>query len=965
MEPGSKIADRYRVERLIGRGGMSQVYEAVDTKFGALVALKLARPPDADFDEFLARFKREAKIGRLLGRHSSRFVRALDWGQHDEELCYLVMDLVEGATDLDLYTGTLEQKLDRLAQAAQLVAEVHRRRIVHRDLKPANFLTSREGRIHLGDFGLAKLLDEEEDDGGGRAGITQSGLAMGTPYYMAPEQVDAKRVDERADLYAMGVMLFQALTGELPFEGSIGQLIAAHQEVLSGHRPTPRARGLRPDVPPALDQLCFQAMALELERRLPSIDALVAGLGVVGRGKATTTLQPRTRRQQPPPADEQPATRRLAPGEVAPPPPPAGRRPAGRLARPQPSQPPGPGGQTMGGQTMGGQTMGGQTMGGQTMGGQTMGGQTMGGQTMGGQTLGGQTMGRRPRPLPRGISRVPGSDNEVKNEQDGSLLVRVPGGMFQPDAPRAEGGGTANLARVEGFFIGKHPVTWAQYLAFCRATGREAPARRFDAADDHPVHNVSWFDAWAYCAWAGLRLPTELEWELAARGQDERPWPWGDAPPSPERCNYAGHPTWGGRGTSPVGAFPAGVSPFGCHDMVGNVLEWMADPDDPPPGPTPPPQKPSRALRGGAFRLDEPRCRPGHTIRLSPRAAEPHVGFRVACSLFRRPGSERHPSGDIYQSDVAPTPAASQVVIAPPLDEGRRVVKQVRELLPVIAQSVARTERREVKFVYGVEQRQLAFAVPEPRARFGYIEHRVKLDAARLVGRPTGLLNLLYAANLVNASHSALRCLISADRLRLRRDVFLSGRPDFTPDAFRAHIHDFLADWEEPFRILRKVQRGAPWAEAYLPPLPPLGEAEGILTLEELLETAGVESERLDENRLAVGFGDERVELLVSRGQVHAWLVVRPWEVPTAELLEVRQGGHAPAVEALVDELNELNHERCYTLAWDQRHGVIARALLAEDDRGALPPIERVLAFIDALQVERRAERFASLGQGA
>jgi formylglycine-generating enzyme required for sulfatase activity len=896
---------------MIGRGGMSVVYEAIDTKFGALVALKLARPPDHDLEEFLARFKREAKIGRLLGRHSSRFVRALDWGQHDEEISYLVMDLVEGATDLDLHSGSLQEKLKRLSEAGALVAEVHRCRIVHRDLKPANFLTSREGKIHLGDFGLAKLLDES-DSGISRNEnqITQTGYAMGTPHYMAPEQVDAKNVDQRADIYALGVMLFQVLTGELPFEGSIGQLIGSQQEVLNGIRPMPRAKEFREDVPAVLDDLCARAMNLDCYERIQSVAEVLEGLGVLGRRSVTTAVKARKRPQPSSGSNDLPtridSKERQAELRAA------ARRPKRDPQRASESQAQIPG-------------------------------------------------RRRRRPLPRGIRSVPGSENEFVNEQDGSVLVRVPGGMLQPqgDATR-QGEATANLARVEGFFMAKYPVSWSQYMSFCQATGREAPTRRFEAGDDHPVHNVSWYDAWSYCAWAKVRLPTEAEWEFAARGHEELLWPWGDAPISPERCNYAGHPTYGGQGTSPLGSFPAGASPYGAHDMVGNVLEWTADPDDPPPGPQPPPQKSIRSLRGGAFRLDVPRCRPGHAIHLSPRAREPHVGFRVACSLFHRPGSERRGTSPNRQrvSSGTYTPSAEQVVIAPPQDEGRRVVKLVRSFLPTIAQSVARTQRREVKFVYGVDARGLAFGIPEPQGTCGYLEHRVKLNPTGLRGRPTGLLNLIYGANYLNATQPALRCLVSADRLRLRRYMYLAHGPDYTPASFQDQIHAFIADWEQPFRSLKNIQKGAQWSEAYEPPLPPLSDTGGILTVEEVLDSAGVDMERLEDNRLAVGFGDERVELSVIGTEIQAWLVVRRWEVPTNELLEVRQGGHAPTVESLIDELNELNHERFYTLAWDPKHGVIARAILSD---GALPELSRLLAFLDALHVERRGERFASL----
>jgi formylglycine-generating enzyme required for sulfatase activity len=125
------------------------------------------------------------------------------------------------------------------------------------------------------------------------------------------------------------------------------------------------------------------------------------------------------------------------------------------------------------------------------------------------------------------------------------------------------------------FWIAKYPVTNEQYARFLAANpGHPRPAFWADARFNqpaHPVVGVTWDDAQAYCRWAGLALPTEAQWEAAARGTDRRPYPWGDAPPTPQHANF------GGSGTTPVGAFPAGVGPYGTLDQAGNVWEWCAD----------------------------------------------------------------------------------------------------------------------------------------------------------------------------------------------------------------------------------------------------------------------------------------------------------------------------------------------------------------------------------------------------
>lgn len=195
---------------------------------------------------------------------------------------------------------------------------------------------------------------------------------------------------------------------------------------------------------------------------------------------------------------------------------------------------------------------------------------------------------RPPVPLPPGI-RWGESASEYLNTKDGSTLVWVPAGVFQMGW-RGEGPDEEPIHEVrfaEGYFIAKHEVTWRQYKAFAKATARRAPAALENpVADDRPVVNVSWDDAAAYCVWAGLRLPSEAEWEYAARGSDGRRYPWGNAPPDASRLNLRGVEQGGPQAASwrdpylesaPVQAYSKGASPFGCLQMAGNVWEWTED----------------------------------------------------------------------------------------------------------------------------------------------------------------------------------------------------------------------------------------------------------------------------------------------------------------------------------------------------------------------------------------------------
>jgi hypothetical protein len=270
---GRILAGRYVLERLLGKGGMGLVFEARHVTLGRRVAVKVLRPEYARDDEAVARFHREARAAALAG--SPHIVEVIDFGFSEEGGAYLAMELLDGE---DLATivrreGALApaRAVAIVRQVAEALAAAHARGIVHRDLKSGNVFVTPGDRVKVLDFGVSKVLDV----GGGASFDTAQGTVVGTAHYMAPEQAhDGRGVDARADLYSLGCILFEVLTGTLPFEGASPVEVLYKQVHESPRRPS----SVRSGVPQALDGLVLKLLSKDREHRPRDARAVLEAL---------------------------------------------------------------------------------------------------------------------------------------------------------------------------------------------------------------------------------------------------------------------------------------------------------------------------------------------------------------------------------------------------------------------------------------------------------------------------------------------------------------------------------------------------------------------------------------------------------------------------------------------------------------------------------------------------------------
>ncbi len=283
---GSIFAGRYQIIEKLGKGGMGEVYKALDREIDEKVALKLLNPDIAGDEKTIERFRNELKLARQISHRN--VCRMYDLNK-EEGTFYITMEYVAGED--------LKSSIRRMGplnpakavfitqQVCEGLIEAHRWGVVHRDLKPQNIMIDPEGNVRIMDFGIARSLKTK--------GVTDTGVIIGTPEYMSVEQVEGEVVDQRSDIYSLGVILYEMLTAAVPFNGDTPLSVALkHKTQLP-----PNPREIIPQIPEDLSQLILKCMEKERERRFQCAEDLLIELSRIKKNFSTTEMQPSRRKQ--------------------------------------------------------------------------------------------------------------------------------------------------------------------------------------------------------------------------------------------------------------------------------------------------------------------------------------------------------------------------------------------------------------------------------------------------------------------------------------------------------------------------------------------------------------------------------------------------------------------------------------------------------------------------------------------
>jgi eukaryotic-like serine/threonine-protein kinase len=641
------VAGKYHLKDRLGQGAHGTVYRATHVDLGEDVALKLLNVEVASDEKTQKRFLREVKLATSFVHKYA--VQLRDFGRERDMGClYFTMDLVPGPTLEELVTneGVLDERpaIHLFSQVLEALEEAHRAGIVHRDLKPANLIVTagpnNEAEIRILDFGVAKAVSGARQAFSGS--LTMVGTLVGTLHYMSPEQAQGLEIDTRSDLYSLAVVFYEALTGRKPTVADRKAELAMQSFLfrLQSVMPKP-VRAYAPHVSAELEAVLMRCLSKKPKDRYQTARAFRKALKrvPVSRAKKRRGARPkRDGKAVPEDRTHSDSTRSESSHSES-------SHSDVNDTLPKPRRHSSGSNKVLDGLPVARPVSGRKRS------------QRAKADKKEWRQKSHSKRTRKASSLPEGI--VPGPrKGEFLCERDGSILRWVPPSTFRMGEDRSGRGkqkGRADRSQSKaapshevtlsrGYFVAKKPVTWRQYRRFCLKTDRKPPGTVYfkhlgeiSITDRHPAVNVSFTDALAYCRWAGLRLPTEAEWEYAARGSDGRSFPWGKSEPSPSLLNWRAHPTFGRAATCPVGCFPKSLSPFGCLDMAGNVWEWVNDWYGPYKGsPTRNPRGPrsgrGRVVRGGCWQSEIAHCQTTSRFAVDPAERRNSVGFRVCRS---------------------------------------------------------------------------------------------------------------------------------------------------------------------------------------------------------------------------------------------------------------------------------------------------------------------------------------------
>jgi formylglycine-generating enzyme required for sulfatase activity len=612
LSPGQVLNQRYRIVSLLGQGGFGAVYRAWDINMECPRALKenLDTSPEAG-----RQFKREAKIlGQLTHQN---LPHVIDHFIIPSQGQYLVMDYVEGEDLQQMLMragGPLPeaQVLEWVGQVCDALDYLHHQTppIIHRDIKPANIKITPGGRAMLVDFGIAKIYDTEL--------ATTVGARAVTPGFSPPEQYGQGATNAQSDIYALGATCYALLTGR-PAPESVHRI---------GNDPLAHPQQLNPGLSPRTAGVLLQAMQTDPARRLRSAAEFKARLSEP-QATAPPTATPTVRTAKPPRSGKLLWGLIGLTGLIVV----VGVLLAGYLFNRLVGAPKAAGLQATSTHT----------------------------------PIPGVGQTAEPSSAPATASPEPSPEPVYKagdtrlSAQDGSPQIYIPAGEFIMGSTEVEAGLSfdqtpKHQVALSAYWIDRYEVSNSMYQACVAAGACRAPVTSASSTRKHyygnpdyggyPVVWVTWEDAFTYCGWAGRRLPSEAEWERAARGDNGLSnYPWGSLPPTGEQANYCdancGY-DWkdnqvddGFEDASPVDYFSSGASLYGLLNMAGNVWEWVYDfyaedyyRNSPLKNPFGPETGTERVLRGGSFESSAEDIRSANRFHFSQDAATSSFGFR-------------------------------------------------------------------------------------------------------------------------------------------------------------------------------------------------------------------------------------------------------------------------------------------------------------------------------------------------